>query len=142
VRRIRNWLCSHPWLAAAGLACAVVALLIVLWSPNPVTRANFGRIRIGMSQAELHRLLGAPDYQTVESGLVDGPETYITNRDLSDEERQRRGFRDCRRQQWTSPEVTIVVISDTDGQVVCRYSGDGQRSGWLTFLRSWLSRWF
>ena len=66
--------------------------------------------------------------QIVESGLVDGPETYVTNRDQSDEERRRRGFRDYRRQQWTSLEIEIVAIIDADGRVVCRYSGAGQNS--------------
>jgi hypothetical protein len=142
MRPVRRWLWSHPRLAAAALACAAIALLLLLWPPNPVTRANLARIRVGMSQAELHRVLGAPEYQTVEWGLVDGPETYITNRDQGEEERRRRGFREYRRQQWTSSEVTIIVIAEPHGQVVCRYSGEGQRRDWFAFLRSWWRRWF
>jgi hypothetical protein len=142
VPSLRRWLRSHPRLAAALFTGALVAsflgLLVLLWPPNPITRANFDRIRVGMSQAELYGLLGAPQYQTVESGLVEGPETYATNRDQSDEERRRRGFREYRRQQWTSSEVTIIVISEPQGRVVCRYSGDGQTRDWLAFLRSWL----
>ena len=64
--------------------------------------------------------------QIVESGLVDGPETYVTNRDQSDDERRRRGFRDYRRQQWTSPEIEIIAIINADGRVVCRYSCAGR----------------
>jgi hypothetical protein len=136
-----RWLRSHPLLTVVTLAGASVALLLVLWPSNPVTWANFRRIQVGISEPELRSLQGTPEYQTVESGLVDGPETYVTNRDQSDEERRRRGFRDYRRQQWASSEIMIIAISDPDGRVVCRYSGEGRRSDWLAFLRSWLSRW-
>jgi hypothetical protein len=40
-----------------------------------------------------------------------------------------------------SAEVEIVVISDTEGRVVCKYSGPGHGTGWFTRLRLWLSRW-
>jgi hypothetical protein len=137
-----RWLSSRSLLTLSILTGVGVALLLVLWPSNPVTRANFRKIQVGMSQAELRSLLGPPEYQTVESGLVDGPEVYVTNQNQSDEERRQRGFREYLRQQWTSAEIEIVSISDSEGTVVCRYSGEGRRLDWIAFLRSWLSRWF
>jgi hypothetical protein len=125
----------------ATLIGAVVVLSFVARSSNPVSRANFRRIEVGMPQAEVCSLLGAPEYEVEELGLVYGPETYTVNFGQSDEERRRRGFRDYRRQQWTSPEISIIVISDSEGKVVCRYSGKGREPYWLALLRSWLSRW-
>jgi WD40 repeat protein len=83
----------------------------------------------------------APEYDAEELGLVDGPETYTVNFGQSYEERRQRGFRDYRRQQWTSPEISIIVISEPEGRVVCRYGGKGREPYWLALLRSWLSRW-
>jgi hypothetical protein len=140
MRPLQRWASSHPRLTAAGIVCVVGAALFVAWPKNPITRANVARLQIGISQAELRHLLGEPDSQIVESGLVDGPEHYITNRDLSDDERRRRGFREYRREEWTSAEVDVVVISDTEGRVVCKYSGPGQPTDWFARLRFWLSR--
>jgi hypothetical protein len=75
-----------------------------------------------MSQAELHHLLGSPHYQVVEIGLVNGPKIYATNGWLSAEEKRRLGYREYRRQAWSSLELTIVAISDLQGWVVCRYT--------------------
>jgi hypothetical protein len=141
MRSIQRWVSTHLRATAAGVVSVVGAALFVAWPTNPITQANFVRIQIGTSEAELRHLLGPPDFQLIESGLIDGPETYVTNRDQSDDERRRRGFRDYRREQWTSAEVEIVVISDMEGRVVCKYSGPGQRTGWFTRLRLWLSRW-
>jgi hypothetical protein len=125
VRSPGRWLRSHPWLTLAALAGAVVTLSWIVLGGNQVTRSNFDRIQLGMSRADVHDLLGPPEFQVVESGLVDGPASYITNREQTDEERRRRGFRDYRREQWSSSEIEIVVISDLEGRVVCRYPGLG-----------------
>jgi hypothetical protein len=142
MRRPWDWLRSHPRVALLATAVAAVAVVFVSWPRETVTRANFQRIQVGMSQAELWALFGRPEYDTVELGLVPGPETFTVNFDQSDDERHRRGFRNYRRQQWTSREITIVVISEPDGGVVCRYSCEGQWRGWREFLRSWVSRLF
>jgi hypothetical protein len=120
---------------------AVVVLWFVAWPEDPVSRANFRGIEVGMPVAEVCRVLGAPQVDVEELGMVGGPGTYSVNFGPSAEEQRRRGFRVCRRQQWSSPDITIIVISDPEGQVVCRYSGEGQEPYWLARLRSWLSRW-
>jgi hypothetical protein len=142
MRRRWGWPRYYPWVALLATAVAAVAVVFVSWPRGAVTRANFQRIQVGMSQADLSGLLGPPDYDTVELGLVQGPETYTVSFGESDDERHRRGFRNYRRQQWTSSEVEIVVISDSAGSVVCRYRSEGQSSSWLDFLRSWISRSF
>ncbi len=57
-------------------------------APNAITSANFRRIEAGMSQAELRSLLGVPEYDVTELGLVDGPDTPLiitkTNRSFAD----------------------------------------------------------
>jgi hypothetical protein len=139
MRRTWDWLRSHPRLALLATAVAAVAVGFVWWPREAVTRANFQLIQVGMSQADLCDLLGRPDYDTVELGLVQGPETYTVNFSQSDDERHRRGFRNYRHQQWTASEITIVVISDPEGHVVCRYSSEGQGRRWFDSLRSWVS---
>jgi hypothetical protein len=135
MRQRWNWPRSLSWLALLAAALATFMLALVLWPHGTVTRANFQRIRVGMSQADLRDLLGQPEYDTVELGLVKGSETYSLNFTESEEKRRERGFRNYRRQQWSSSEITIIAISDLEGSVVCRYAGGGQRRSWLDLLR-------
>ena len=142
MRLPRNWFHPGPLLTLSSLAVVGAVLVLFLWSRERVTRQNFGKIRVGMSMAELHQVLGPPDYRVVQSGLVNGPESYSTNSFLSEEERRQRGFRDYQHLQWTSSDLTIVAISDAEGLVVCRYTGPGQKTDWIAFLQYWLTRWF
>jgi hypothetical protein len=129
-------------IALAVLAIALAVLAIIFRPRLRVTQANFHRIQIGMSQAELSALLGPPELQVLESGLVEGPEKYITNSSQTEEQARQRGFRDYHRQQWASSEITIIAISDPEGRVACRYSAGGRTADWLDYLRSWLPPWF
>jgi hypothetical protein len=89
-----------------------------------VTRANYEKIQLGMSQADLRLLLGRPQVQAVDLGMVQGDSylTYLPGGSPPD-----KGFRKCMRQQWDSPEISIVGVFDTEGRVICRYTGEGQR---------------
>ena len=141
MRRRWGWPRSHQWVALLATGIAVVAVVFVLWHRGAVTRASFQRIQVGMSQAELCGLLGRPEVDTMELGMVQGPDTYSIIVGGSDDERRQEGFMNYRRQQWASPEITIIVISDPDGSAVCRYSREGQSLlGWLDLVRSWISR--
>jgi hypothetical protein len=53
----------------AGLAAIVAAGVVVLWPrPSRVTRENFGRLKSGMTRAEVEAILGPPgDYRTGET---------------------------------------------------------------------------
>jgi hypothetical protein len=142
MRSPKNSLRRHPLLASIALSLVVGALVVVLWPRDRVTRENFAKIRVGMSQLELYQLLGSPGYQVVEIGLVDRPDSYSINKSLSVEAKRQQGFRDYRRQHWTSPKLAISVISDLEGQVVCRYTGPGQKRDWMAFVRDRLFGWF
>jgi hypothetical protein len=123
-------------LIAIVVAVVIAGLVLAVWPREVITKKNFARIQVGMTQSDLYDLLGAPQYQTVEIGLVNGPESYATNSHISAEEKHRRGFRQYRRDQWTSAECTISAISDAQGRVVCRYVSSGERAGWPAFFRS------
>jgi len=140
VARPVDWLRKGPvWRTATalGVVIAALALIVVIavfeyvrLFPEKVTRAGFQSIRIGMPQSELYQLLGSPGFAETEWGLVEGPDAYVTNASQSLAEKQQRGFQEYRRQQWISSEITIIVIFDGDGTVVCRYASEGQQ-GWL-----------
>jgi hypothetical protein len=137
-----RWLGSHPRLAAIALGGIVVVLIPVMQGSSPVTRANFDKIQIGTPLAEVHRMLGPPEFHTVEFGLVEAPGSYITRPGDGEEEARRRGFKQYRRQQWNSSEFDIIVISDIEDRVVYRYGGPGQGFDLLVLLRRWWSRLF
>jgi hypothetical protein len=63
-------------------------------------------VQIGMSQAEPCGLLGRPQYEALEVGLVEGPEKYAVNFGQGSDEQSPRDFRNYRRQQWISSELT------------------------------------
>jgi hypothetical protein len=91
-----------------------------LLPPERVTRANFEKIEIGMSNSDVQRLLGPPQLRAVDLGMVRG-DTYSV--DFGGGSPPEKGFTKCIRQQWNSPEITIVVIFDTKDTVICRYTG-------------------
>jgi hypothetical protein len=101
MRISRIWLQSRLLFATFGVAIVAVALLVGFWPREVITQKNFAKIQIGMSQDELCRLLGTPEYQTVETGLVNGPNCYSINAHQSAEEARRRGYGQYRRQHWS-----------------------------------------
>ena len=128
-------------LTSTAIIAVIVALTFWLVAPDPVSQSAYDRIRLGMTQAELRSLLTrSPDYESRELGLVRGPENYTVNMAASPATLRSRGFRDYRRQQWQSAEITITVISDPAGHVVCRYKGGGQPRHWLDHARLWIAR--
>lgn len=136
------------WLLLVFLA-SLMALIIVVLILKPrgnITQATFQKFRIGMTESGLRDLLGRPDYQTVELGLVRGPMSYSVvfgSNSPTKEELRQQGHRDYTRQQWDSTEITITAISDTEGTVVCCYSGQGQKPfSWFDFVCHWISRLF
>ncbi len=143
MRSVGRWLRAHPLLIFPALVAMAAVALAFLWlAQERVTTANFERIRIGMPQAELHRLLGKPAYQTVELGIVRGPGEYAMNPRSADELLP-LGYSYVTREQWSSPELSIIAITNADGEVVCRYRAEGQAGGdWRYTAYLWLSRLF
>jgi len=142
MRSPRDWLRPGSLLALSVLAVGGGLLSLILLSPQAATRHNYSKVRLGMSQAELCRLLGTPAYQVTESGLVNGPESYSISPLMSEQERRQRGYQEYRRQQWSSSKVTIIAISDLQGRIVCRYTGPGHQRSWIQVLRYRFARWF
>ena len=128
----------QPLLISIAVVVGVLAVLVAVWPKGRVTHASFSKIRIGMSQDELHDLLGRePDLRAMDLGKIGGPDHYTVNFATDPKELRRMGYQDYRREQWTSAEVTIIVITDLKGQVVCRYHRGGQSRfrdfwNWLT----------
>jgi hypothetical protein len=110
---------------------------------SPGILATVSKIRVGMSRVEVRRLLGGPaSYQAKQLGLVRGPDAYTTNRSADPQTLRERGFRDYLFEQWSSPEVSIMVVSDMEGRVVCRYSGKGQTGvNWVWVVIERVKRW-
>ena len=141
MRRPRNWLHLGARLTAIMAAIAVGVLVFSLLMREKVTQQNFDKIRVGMSQAELHALLGQPGYQAKEFGLVDGPNLFTTNHHITKDEALQRGFKAYRFEQWYSPDLYIIVISDLQGRVVSRYNGRGRRSNWAAMILQRMTGW-
>src|SRR5260370_38682790 len=140
MRLALRWLRWPPVLAFAACAVAIAALALALWPRQRITQANFDRIQVGMFQAELLELLGPPEFDKLELGLVLDSDNYAVNHFYPEEHLRRQGYQEYRWQQWTSSEICIVVVSDLqEGQAVCRYSGEGRRQDWLSYLRSLIS---
>lgn len=135
-RTPRNW----PRYVVLVLAVSMLALLV--FGPRPPERislANFHALRRGMSRADLRDLFGPPQYESLELGLVTGPDRYTVNFAETNAQKRARGFQEYLRQQWMSPEITITVITDDKEKVVCLYRSGGQAVGWVARLREWVS---
>ena len=86
------------------LALLLVGTLLPLVRPLrcPVNRAAFERIKVGMTQAEVHAVLGGPpgDYRT-EPSAPPGPRFHLG---------------------WTEPERLIEVWEGDEGTVTVQYA--------------------
>lgn len=117
---------------AAGVAVvlmvAVCVAVLVRVKPH-LTNTDFQNVQIGMTRAELHRLLGSPDHEQIVLGMVTSPTSMTVN--FSDGEYRKRlqssGYNDHILECWFSPSITIMAYVDAKDQVVCRYSAGGQR---------------
>ena len=130
MRRLSKWLSSHPVFASLLAVVAVALLLFVFSSSLRITKGNFAKITIGMSQEDIYELLGKPQFDQWESGFVGGPTAYSTTH-YADE----WGSKHYRRQEWRSLEFAITVILDPEQRVVCRYSYVPRHQSWLDYIR-------
>ena len=138
---------SIHWLQLTAMIVAAIGigvLAFVTWNrDHQISHRNYSRIHVGMSQADLRSLLGCdPDYKVSELGMVSGPDDYASNFGTKPEELRKLGYKECQRLQWHSPEITISVILDSTGIVVCRYKSGGQTTTWFQKLCGAISRRF
>lgn len=111
-------------LGALLLIALLVPAAISLW-PR-VTAESYAQIDVGMSLADVERILGKPRSDNAEYGVVGETGAYVINNSLSEQEKLEMGYRKYRRLQWMSHEITIVVVFDSNGRVATRYRGEGQ----------------
>ena len=112
--------------AIAVLVLLVTPVMVAFW-PR-VTPDNYLRISDSMTFQETVDLLGSPDYDTTEQGLISGSGTYVTNAFLSATEKRELGYKTYRRVQWTSPTISIIVVFDRNDRVATHYRSDGHDS--------------
>jgi hypothetical protein len=124
---MRKWVVGS--LAVALLLFGGLFALLMPW-PCPVNRAAFDRVKEGMTQEEVHGILGGPpgDYRT----LPPGP--YGT---------QRFGWDgNCPIEEWLGDEITVLVLYECSGPVDSTFSIDLRSSspGLLELARWRLER--
>ena len=112
----------HGYISLVLLACVVTAAIVVLLLPRErVTRANFEKIEIGMSVADVETLLGPPDFEWYDA-IVPKPRTLD-----SGPHGREQDYEQSTGQGWNSAEITILVTADANGRIVRRDSADGRR---------------
>ena len=81
-----------------------------------------------MTISDVQQLLGHPDYDDIEFGVIGSTGAYVTNDLLTDDEKRKLGYQKYRRLQWTSRELSIIVVFDMHEQVATCSRGDGHDS--------------
>lgn len=106
----------------AILACGIIGLGIAMMSSG-LTREDYNRIQIGMTDAEVEAILGRrPDASLLLLGRVAGPEMFASDGQTSWHHYH----------EWNGARVSIVTFTDPKtGRVVCRYSGQGYVNRYL-----------
>jgi hypothetical protein len=101
-----------------------------------VTLSNFGSIEVDVPLKEVEALLGrGPDHIWKTLGRVESPDVFVTNADPIVQEKMTH--RMYHLYQWQSSELTIVVVVDEAGKVVCRYqSGPVVEPWYVRFLQT------
>jgi hypothetical protein len=144
---MRRW----KLLAVVGLAVLVGVGAFVLWprpdQPDRITRANYERLRQGMSRAEVEAILGPPgDFRSGPTAKVH-TETG-TLRMLVIAEKIIEDSKTCQRQAWVTDKMEVYALYSQSGFALATlcYSLDRQEQGPLDNLlwrakRQW-RRWF
>src|SRR5262245_43912220 len=104
-------------LPAAGLALGLVALLPGT-SPSAITLENAGKIRVGMTLAEVEALLGGPQRNETDHFI-----------DIT-----RRADSKC----WASSHIIVIVELDEGGRVTRHDEFPPRRGRFLATLQHWL----
>jgi hypothetical protein len=117
--------------ALVAIAAGVVGL-ILSHAPRSeaATRAAFGRITLGMTEAEVRALLGgSPQSRAVTKGAVLGPDNFSNSPVIHARQRFRNyTFCECVVPHWQGTSYMAVVF---DGDAVaCRYLTVASPSAW------------
>ncbi len=110
------------------LLCLAVLLAIRIrqgQSSRARFATGFAAVKPGMTHDEVENRLGMPpSYQQLMLGRVDSPTQFASNSNPLPQDRHQYQQFDFR--QWTTRDLTAMVIFDLEGRVVCKYSAAGQ----------------
>ena len=128
-RRRRCLLCLAFLLTLSAFACWLYV------NRDRVSQATFDKVELGMTFTEVDDLFRRkPDHFTNVDGTVHDPSTFLIHYSTG---RAAVTHPTHRLHQWTSSELTAVVVFNRDGLVVCRYTGESQPDAWYQrFLRA------
>lgn len=134
-----TWIGRWLWAGALVTVLLILALLFALVHrrESRISRANYASLRTGMNERDIQRLLGPPDFAERRLALVtaeEGAGGYTINSLQSSATLRKRGFADYRFLQWTSPQLTIHVVTDGRGELATRYKSSGQEQTWTQRL--------
>jgi hypothetical protein len=101
--------------AALILVASGAVLPLVLWlEPDPITRANFNRIKDGMRRAEVEAILGPPGDYTTGPVFLPALQQWAFLEEL----------RDATFPQWYSDTAWIsIALDESRGVVKTRFAG-------------------
>lgn len=100
---------------AFALLFLLVVVAIFRLLQDGITRETFSRIEVGAGLQEVETLLRRKaDHSERIRGSVADADTFLFDADPNDQ--IDFGFH-----QWNASQITIVVITDAEGRVVCRY---------------------
>lgn len=90
-----------------------------------------------MDEEIVTKILGHPDRRKKRLGIVQDDGTFGTNAHVAPAKLRSQGYQDYEQLQWTSPEITIVVVVNSHGLVETSYAKDGQSSDLVSrFVRA------
>ena len=112
----RKWRWVAIGVLAVVVACVVLVVSAMLYEDRPgVTMANYNRIAVGMSRAEVEKLLGRPANVAPLDILMPGTE--------------------C----WQGENLDITVHFGGEHELVAEKNCSTQDRTWLEKLRLWFS---
>ena len=123
------------WFRHLVLACLlmVAGFIVYLLYFMPTMREQFDRIEIGMPLAGAVALLGQPpDLASRIKGRIEDPSTFVTNANPPADVRDLH--RHYNFNQWNFTDLTIVVVTNDDSEIVCRYASNENLAPWYQRL--------
>ncbi len=120
------WIALLVMAILTGAACVWSFIRIVDSRESKISLSNFQSIEVGMDEAIVTKILGHPDRRKMRLGYVRDDGTFGTNAHVAPAKLRSQGYKNYEQLQWTSPEITIVVVINSHGSVATSYSKNGQ----------------
>jgi hypothetical protein len=118
-------------LLALLLIFASFAIYVLYFGPT--VQEQFDRIEIGSQLSDVERLLGRPsDIASRMKGRIENDAIFVANANPPPDVRDHYRFFNLH--QWNASELTIIVVTDDDGKVACKYTSKGVLASWYQRL--------